>query len=130
LVANNLARDYDSAVLRSAGLRIFTTLYIHAQSTLDGLIESSVKSVQRASAGSDADLQAAVVITDANTGEVRALGGSRCPGDHCCKRALKAVNHIDSLVKAAIIFAAFGSCDFCLASVLSDRPVEIELAIG
>src|SRR5690606_12040726 len=82
LVANNLARDYDSAVLRSAGLRIFTTLDIHAQSTLDEVIESSVKAVQRASAGSDAQLQAAVVITDANTGEVRALAGSRRSEEH------------------------------------------------
>lgn len=130
LVANNLARDYDSAVLRSAGLRIFTTLDIHAQSTLDEVIESSVKAVQRASAGSDAQLQAAVVITDANTGEVRALAGSRRPGDTGFNRALKAVRPIGSLIKPVISLAAFESGDFHLASVLSDRPLEIELDNG
>lgn len=130
LVASDLARDYDAAVLRSAGLRIFTTLDIHAQSTLDGLIESSVAAVQRASAGSDAQLQAAVVITDANTGEVRALAGSRSPGDVGFNRALKAVRPIGSLVKPAITLAAFESGDYHLASVLSDRPVEIELDNG
>lgn len=130
LVANNLARDYDSTVLRSAGLRIFTTLDIQMQSTLDGLIESSVAAVQRASAGSDADLQAAVVITDANTGEVRALTGGRRPGEAGFNRALKAVRPIGSLVKPAITLAAFESGDYHLASVLSDRPVEIELDNG
>ena len=130
LVATNLARDYDAAALRSAGLRIFTTLDINTQNTLDGLIESSVAAVQRASAGSDANLQAAVVITDANTGEVRALTGGRHPGDAGFNRALNAVRPIGSLVKPAIALAAFESGNFHLASVLADRPVEIELDNG
>lgn len=128
LVRADLARDYDADALRSEGLRIFTTLDIRVQSAIDNLLENSVEAVEVASEGSR--LQAAVVITDSNTGEVRGLAGSRSPGGTGFNRALDAVRPVGSLIKPAVYLAALESGNFSLASVLSDRPVELTTQDG
>jgi len=129
LVAEHLARDYDQAALRSEGLRIFTTLDIGVQQVLDQNLDASVKAVERGSADAPA-LEAAVVITDANTGEVRALAGNRKSGYSGFNRALQARRQIGSLVKPAVYLAALESGKYQLASVLSDREVSLRLQNG
>tara|TARA_R110002167_G_scaffold6277_6_gene28960 strand:- start:25560 stop:27893 length:2334 start_codon:yes stop_codon:yes gene_type:complete len=129
LVRDNLARDYDREALQTEGLRIFTTLDLRVQGLIDTNLEASVKSVERASAnGSDGHLEAAVVITDAITGEVRGLAGGRQRGYAGFNRALNARRPIGSLVKPAIYLAALESRQYSLASVLADRPVSIPLS--
>ena len=124
LVRSDLARDYDADALRSEGLRIFTTLDLRVQDTMDATLETAVAAVEvRADDG--APLQAAMVITDSNTGEVRALAGSRRPGAVGFNRALDGVRQIGSLVKPAVYLAALESGNDTLASVLSDRPVDL-----
>lgn len=129
LVRDNLARDYDSRALQTEGLRVFTTLDLHVQETIDARLEEAVKNVERASAsGSDAKLEAAVVISDAITGEVRGIAGGRQRGFAGFNRALNARRPIGSLVKPAVYLAALESGKYSLASVLSDRPVTIALS--
>jgi penicillin-binding protein 1B len=128
LVREDLARDYDSEALRTEGLRIFTTLDLRVQDTVDEKLESVVKSVERAAAsGNDGQLEAAVVITDAITGEVRAIAGGRQRGNAGFNRALNAKRQIGSLVKPAVYLAALESGDYSLASVLSDSPITMTL---
>jgi len=67
------------------------------------------------------------VITDAVTGEVRAVAGSRRAGYTGFNRATQASRQIGSLVKPAVMLAALESGDYSLASVLNDSPVTIEL---
>lgn len=129
LVYNNLASDYDAAALRTEGLHIFTTLDIGMQSVLETEFEKSVKAVERPSS-TEGRLEGAMVITDATTGEVRAMAGSRQPGYTGFNRALHAERQIGSLIKPVAYLAALESEDFHLASILSDRPVEIELDNG
>lgn len=124
LVRSDLARDYDADALRSEGLRIFTTLDLRVQDTMDATLETAVAAVE-VSADDGAPLQAAMVITDSNTGEVRALAGSRRPGAVGFNRALDGVRQIGSLVKPAVYLAALESGNDTLASVLSDRPVDL-----
>tara|TARA_R110001592_G_scaffold84364_1_gene249486 strand:+ start:175 stop:2508 length:2334 start_codon:yes stop_codon:yes gene_type:complete len=129
LVRDNLARDYDREALQTEGLRVFTTLDLRVQGLIDANLEASVKSVERASAnGSDGHLEAAVVISDAITGEVRGLAGGRQRGYAGFNRALNAKRPIGSLVKPAIYLAALESRQYSLASVLADRPVSIPLS--
>ncbi len=129
LVRENLARDYDREALQTEGLRIFTTLDLRVQDTIDANLEASVKSVERAAAnGSEGHLEAAVVISDAITGEVRGLAGGRQRGFAGFNRALNARRPIGSLVKPAIYLAALESRQYSLASVLADRPVSIPLS--
>jgi len=130
LVYRDIARDYDQEALRTEGLRIFTTLDINAQSVLEATLDKSVAAVERATTGSAAPLEAAVVISDASTGEVRALAGSRKSGYTGFNRALKAVRPIGSLVKPPVYLAALESPDFHLATVLADAPVALKLQNG
>ncbi len=124
LVRQDLARDYDAEALRTEGLRIFTTLDLHVQNTMEATLEEAVKAVERPV--SEGKLEAAVVITDAVTGEVRAVAGGRQRGYAGFNRALNAVRPIGSLVKPAVYLAALESGRFTLASVLSDRPVTLQ----
>jgi len=129
LVREDLARDYDSEALRTEGLRIFTTLDLRVQDTVDDKLENAVKSVERAVAsGDDGQLEAAVVITDAISGEVRAIAGGRQRGYAGFNRALNANRQIGSLVKPAVYLAALETGDYSLASVLSDNPITISLS--
>lgn len=129
LVREDLARDYDGEALRTEGLRIFTTLDLRVQDTVDKKLESAVKSVERAAAsGSDGQLEAAVVITDAVSGEVRAISGGRQASYAGFNRAVDARRPIGSLVKPAVYLAALESGDYSLASVLSDKPITVALS--
>lgn len=132
LVRNDLARDYDSAALRTEGLRIFTTLDLRVQNTMESVLDSSVRAAERPARGETRDekLQAAVVITDASTGEVRAIAGSRTSGYTGFNRALNAVRPIGSLVKPAVYLEALKSGKFNLASVLADEPISMKLPNG
>ena len=129
LVRDNLARDYDREALQTEGLRIFTTLDLRVQGLIDANLEAAVKSVERAAAnGSSGHLEAAVVISDAITGEVLGIAGGRQPGFAGFNRALNARRPIGSLVKPAIYLAALESRQYSLASVLADQPVRIPLS--
>lgn len=130
LVYSDLARDYNREALRSEGLRIFTTLDVNAQSVLEATLDRSVAAVERKTRGEPAPLEAAMVITDASTGEVRALAGSRKGGYTGFNRALKAVRPIGSLVKPVVYLAALETQDFHLATVLADEPVSMKLQNG
>ena len=134
LVYADLARDYDATALSTTGLRIFTTLDVTMQNAMEAALETSLADVeQRAQlevAEGDERLEAAAVITDANTGEIRAVAGSRQRGYTSFNRALNARRQIGSLVKPAVYLAALESKQFSLASVLSDKPVEIPTGNG
>jgi penicillin-binding protein 1B len=127
LVYSDLVRDYDRDALRTEGLRIFTTLDVLMQGKLEAVLDESVARVERRN---DARLEAAVVVTDASSGQVRALAGSRKNGYTGFNRALHAVRPIGSLVKPAVYLAALEGAVFHPASVLSDREIEIRMQDG
>jgi penicillin-binding protein 1B len=129
LVRDNLAREYDIESLRRSGLRIFTTLDVGIQEEVEQHLQEAVDAVEIDSATAD-KLQAATIITDASTGEVRAISGGRDPDDRGFNRALNARRQIGSLIKPFVYLAALDSGRFSLASILDDRPVEIELDNG
>jgi penicillin-binding protein 1B len=130
LVYRDLARYYDRNALRTEGLRIFTTLDINVQDTLEATLDQSVAAVERSTGGPAAPLEAAVVISSASSGEIRALAGSRKRGYTGFNRALKAVRPIGSLVKPAVYLAALETRDFHLATVLADDPVALKQPNG
>lgn len=130
LVRSDLARDYDAQALQTEGLRVFTTLDLRVQNTMEGALNDAVAAVEvraASSAPSAAALEAAMVITDAVTGEVRAVAGSRRAGYTGFNRATRASRQIGSLVKPAVMLSALESGNYSLASVLNDSPVTIEL---
>lgn len=130
LVYRDLSRDYDANALRSEGLRIFTTLDVNMQNEMEAVLANSVVAVEKPASAGGAPLEAAVVITDTTSGAVRALAGGRRSGFAGFNRALNAVRPIGSLVKPAVYLAALETSQFNLASVLSDRPFELDMPDG
>lgn len=126
LVRSDLARDYDADALQNEGLRIFTTLDLRIQNTMEAALNDAVAAVEVPSTNGD-PLEAAMVITDANTGDVRAMAGSRRAGYTGFNRAMRASRPIGSLVKPAVMLSALETGKYTLATVLKDEPISVEL---
>ena len=125
LVRRQLRRDYPSRVLRSEGLRIFTTLDPTVQRASESALEASVPVLVRRSRIPRGELQAAIAVTDARSGEVLSIVGGRDPRRTGFNRALDAVRPVGSLVKPAVYLAALTEPQFHLASFVRDDPVQV-----
>lgn len=131
LVRRELREIYSEPQLATGGLRIFTTLDMEAQESLEqGIVEvlHRTESRRRFSPGS---LQAAGVILDFNTGEVVALTGGRGETAGSFNRALMARRPIGSLVKPFVYLEALADSErYNLLSPLDDLPYSIQLPGG
>ena len=126
LVRRQLRRDYPGSVLRSEGLRIFTTLDPTAQSASESALEQSIPLLARRSRIAGGSVQAAIVVTDARSGEVLSIVGDRDPRRAGFNRALDAVRPVGSVVKPAVYLAALTEPQFHLASFVRDDPVQVD----
>ncbi|MDP3976528.1 MAG: penicillin-binding protein 1B [Pseudomonas sp.] len=125
LVKRQLREDYREEDLTEEGLRIFTSfdpiLQLKAESALADTLKrlSGRKGVDQVEAG--------MVVTNPETGEVQVLIGSRQPGYAGFNRALDAVRPIGSLIKPAIYLAALERpSQYTLTSLLEDQPFSIK----
>ncbi|MGD8385220.1 MAG: penicillin-binding protein 1B [Lysobacterales bacterium] len=129
LVRRQLRQDYLASDLANDGLRIFTTLSpseqeLAAKAVADGLNELRQR-------GLPADLQAALVLADISSGEVRAVVGDRVPGRRGFNRALDARRQVGSVIKPLIYLLALEhSGDYNLLTPVSDEPVSLRQADG
>ena len=121
-----MRRDYPGRVLRSEGLRIFTTLDPTVQHAAESALERSMPILARRSGVPRGELQAAVAVTDARSGEVLSIVGGRDPRLAGFNRALDAVRPVGSVVKPAVYLAALTKPQFHLASFLRDDPVQVD----
>lgn len=126
IVKHQLFRDYSSEELKTAGLRIFTTL--------DPIVQEQVnRSVTRMlpRISSDDALQTAVIVTSAHNGEIRAAVGDRDPEYAGFDRVLNAKRQIGSLAKPVLYLTALQqNPKLTLASLVDDSPVQIKLDNG
>ena len=126
LVRRQLRRDYPGRVLRSEGLRIFTTLDPTIQRASEAAVDQSMPLLARRSRLSRSELQAAVAVTDAQSGEVLSIVGGNDPRQPGFNRALDAVRPVGSVVKPAVYLAALTDSQFHLASFVRDDPVQVD----
>ena len=126
LVRRQLRRDYPGRVLRSEGLRIFTTLDPTIQRASESAVDESMPLLARRSRISRSELQAAVAVTDARSGEVLSIVGGSDPRRAGFNRALDAVRPVGSVVKPAVYLAALTDPQFHLASFVRDDPVQVD----
>ncbi len=125
LVRRQLGRDYHQEDLGSLGLGIFTSF--------DPLLQRQAeRSIARVMERLDPErqLETALVVTSYESGEVRALVGSRRPRFAGFNRALDAVRPVGSLVKPAVYLTALARGGYTLATPLSDTPLELVLENG
>ncbi len=123
LVRKQLARDYPADDLRGAGLSVMSTLAPSVQTLSERSVASTLPRIERKQGPT---LQAGMVVTDTNTGEVLAIVGNRRTDEPGFNRALEAQRPVGSLLKPFVYLLAFAQPDrYSLASWVEDSPIEV-----
>jgi penicillin-binding protein 1B len=127
LVRAQITADFDDETLSNGNLSVFTSLDPAAQLYAEQAITTTM-----ASLGKRGDAaQAAAVITEAQTGAVLAVVGSKLPGDQGFNRALDARRPIGSLVKPLVYLVALAQPErWNLGSLIDDVPISLKQPDG
>ncbi|NLY58167.1 MAG: penicillin-binding protein 1B [Gammaproteobacteria bacterium] len=127
LIKRQLREDYQDEDLTSEGLRIFTSFDPLLQLKAEKAVAESLKGLgERAN-----EMEAAMVVTGAQTGEVLALVGGRNPRFSGFNRALDASRPIGSLVKPAVYLAALEQPQrYSLITPIDDSPITLDAEPG
>ena len=129
LVKRQLRQDYRDEDLTEEGLRIFTSFDPILQMKAEASMADTFKRLAGRK-GSD-EVEAAMVVTNPETGEVQALIGSRQAGFAGFNRAIDAVRPIGSLVKPAVYLTALEKpSQYTLTSWVQDEPFSVKGADG
>lgn len=129
LVKRQLRQDYREEDLTEEGLRIFTSFDPILQLKAETAMADTLKRLGSRK-GVD-EVEAAMVVTNPQTGEIQALLGSRQPRFAGFNRALDAQRPIGSLVKPAVYLTALERpSQYTLTSWLADEPFSVKGADG
>ncbi len=129
LVKRQLRQDYRDEDLTEEGLRIFTSFDPILQMKAEASMADTFKRLGGRK-GAD-EVEAAMVVTNPETGEVQALIGSRQAGFAGFNRAIDAVRPIGSLVKPAVYLTALEKpSQYTLTSWVQDEPFSVKGADG
>ncbi|MCM0614366.1 penicillin-binding protein 1B [Marinobacter sediminum] len=129
LVRRHLARDYREADLQSEGLRIFTTLNPAIQYAAEFAVTDVLPRLSRGETRKA--LEAALVVTSKDSGEVLALVGGRDPNFAGFNRALDANRPIGSLIKPFIYLSALAQPErYTLITPVLDKAFTLEFDDG
>ncbi|WP_022948450.1 penicillin-binding protein 1B [Methylohalobius crimeensis] len=125
LVKRHLGLEYKEEDITSEGLKIFTTLEVAIQNTLEQTAQTTLARLEK---GYRLDpLETASLVTRRDSGEIVALIGGRDPRHAGFNRALDGVRQIGSLIKPAVYLTALEQADrYTVISPLSDTPVRIK----
>ncbi|CAH0538713.1 penicillin-binding protein 1B [Vibrio marisflavi] len=111
-----------------SGVRVFTSLDPVSQHDLEKAVG---KVVPRLAKRGGKNLEAAGVIVDRNSGEIRAMVGGKRTGYEGFNRALNASRQIGSLAKPAVYLTALQDPDkYSLATTLHDEPLTLKGSKG
>ncbi len=125
LVRQQLIKNYEDKDLRSAGLRIFTTLDPILQDKAETALENRIINLEKQNNLVKDQLQGALIITDIRSGEIQAVVGGRDPRKNNFNRAINTSRHIGSLIKPVVYLKALEK-NRTLASLLKDEPIAWE----
>ena len=127
LVKRQLRQDYREEDLTEEGLRIFTSFDPILQLKAETALSETFKRLSAGRGKSLDEVEAAVLVTSPESGEVQALIGSRQPRFAGFNRALDAVRPIGSLIKPAVYLTALERpSQYTLTSWLSDEPFSVK----
>ncbi|MCE0760643.1 penicillin-binding protein 1B [Marinobacter sp. G11] len=126
LVHRHLARDYQQEGLQSEGLRIFTTLDPAVQHASETAVSKTLPKLANAD-----ELEAALVVTAKDTGEVLALVGGKDPQFAGFNRAVDAHRPMGSLIKPFVYLTALEQPDrYTLITPVKDQAFTLEFDDG
>ena len=127
LVRQQITADFDEKALREGNLSIYTTLDPAAQLYTEQAITETLKGLGKRGDG----VQAAAVVTNAHSGSVLAVVGSKTPGDPGFNRALDARRQVGSTIKPFVYLVALTQPErWNLATLLNDGPVSMRQPDG
>lgn len=127
LVRKQITADFDEKALREGHLSIYTTLDPAAQLYTEQAITETLKGLGKRGDG----IQAAAVVTNAHSGSVLAVVGSKTPGDPGFNRALDARRQVGSTIKPFVYLVALTQPErWNLATLLNDGPVSMRQPDG
>ncbi|MBC3229813.1 bifunctional glycosyl transferase/transpeptidase [Serratia fonticola] len=129
LVRQELQAKLGDKVNDLSGVKIFTTLDPVSQDAAEKAMEDGIPALRAARHLND--LEAAMVIVDRFTGEVRAMVGGADPQFAGFNRALQARRLVGSLAKPPTYLTALSEPDkYRLNTWLADQPLSIKLPNG
>ncbi|MEE8495501.1 MAG: penicillin-binding protein 1B [Xanthomonadales bacterium] len=129
LVRRQLAQVYREEDLKTEGLSIFTTLSPSDQEKAQRAVSDGLKRLH--DRGLSPSLQAAMVLADTDSGEVRALVGDRDASRAGFNRALDARRQIGSVIKPLVYLLALEhEADYNLLTRIEDRPLSLQQSDG
>lgn len=109
---------------QQAGIRVFTGFSHLSQQMLEQTVTSQLEKLELDH--QQKDLQAAMLVTDIHSAEIRAITGDRQSGYAGFNRALMAKRPVGSLIKPAIYLAALERYErFNFATLLADEPITL-----
>ncbi|GAA6170334.1 penicillin-binding protein 1B [Colwellia sp. KU-HH00111] len=108
------------------GIRVFTGFSHRTQQTLEQTVTEQLTQLEQKY--QQQALQAAMVVTDIASAEIRALVGDKQSGYAGFNRATKAQRPVGSLIKPAIYLAALERFEqFNFATLLADQPITLTI---
>ncbi len=114
---------------QKTGIRVFTGFSHLSQQLLEQTVTSQLAQLE--SKHQQKNLQAAMVVTDIASAEIRAIVGDRQSGYAGFNRAINAKRPIGSLIKPAIYLAALERFEqFNFATLLADKPITLTSSTG
>ena len=127
LVKRQLREDYREEDLTEEGLRIFTSFDPILQLKAEAALAETLKRLTAGRGKGIDQVEAAMLVTSPESGEVQALIGSRQPRFAGFNRALDALRPIGSLIKPAVYLAALERpSQYTLTSWLSDTAFSVK----
>ncbi len=131
LVRRQLHRDYKAEDLTSEGLRIFSTLDPWAQKKMEQAVTRRLTALEKVKRLPKGKLQAAAIVVDSASGEVKGLVGDRKVGYAGFNRALDAIRPVGSLIKPVVYLGALMAPErYTLTTRLKDAPIHLKGADG
>lgn len=130
LVQRQLKEHYQDEDLQNEGLRIFTTIDPYLQEAAERSVVENIKRLDQARLGRGEPLQAALIVSEPESGEVLAVVSGRDPKEQGFNRALDAVRQIGSVMKPIVYLAAFEESHYQLNSLLTDESIHMKQPNG
>jgi penicillin-binding protein 1B len=128
LVRRQLRQDYREEDLRGEGLQIFTTIDPQIQSDADESVSGQITALEKSYGRLKGHLQAAMVVSNHQTGEVLAIVGDRNPAYAGFNRALDARRPVGSLLKPAVYLAALQRPQsYTVNTLVPDEPITVDM---
>ncbi|MCV2525761.1 MAG: bifunctional glycosyl transferase/transpeptidase, partial [Candidatus Lightella neohaematopini] len=128
LIREEIQNKLHNKIYNLSGVKIFTTLDPISQNAAEYAIKYGINNLKF---NHDYDLEAAMVVVDRCSGEIRAIVGGANPEFAGFNRAMQARRLIGSLIKPAIYLTALSNPNkYNLNTLINDQPITIKQQNG